>query len=163
MNSRKPTTDKLRLSRLVPENILTVLGLTVLLAAGMFACSVSQNKLFSTVNINRPTVLFIVGLTLTVLGLIPEHSCTFDSGVGKLTVKRKTFFSEKITAYSFSEIARVYIKEDSDSDGSTYQAMLLLKSGNHLPLSDVSSSQHETLKTANLVCQYLGFSPLSSL
>jgi hypothetical protein len=163
MNSRKPTTDKLTLNRLIPENLLTSVGLTVLLATGLFACSVGQNKLFSTENINRLTVLFIVGLTLTVLGVIPEHSCTFNAAVGKLTVRRKTFFSDKITAYSFLEIARVYIKEDSDTDGSTYQLILLLKPGNHLPLTDVSSSQRETLKTANLVCQYLGVSPLSSL
>ena len=78
-------------------------------------------------------VIFIAGGMFMIL--TPFATYRFDREIGNLILKRQGLFGTKIIEHRLSEIQDVQVEESTDSDGSTYRVIIMLMSGNCLPLT----------------------------
>lgn len=84
---------------------------------------------------------FIVSLVILT---VPFVTCVFDKSLNTLIIKRRDILGTKVIEHGFREIKDVLVEESTDSEGSTYRVIIVLVSGDRLPLTSHYSSGGES-------------------
>lgn len=89
--------------------------------------------------------------------LSPIETCLFDKTLGSFNFKRQGLFGTEVIKHRICEIADIQVKESPGSKGGTYyQVIIVLVSGDRLPLTLCpSSGKKSTQKTASCIRKFL--------
>jgi hypothetical protein len=122
--------------RLIVKHDLALFGLAFLIAFGTAAA-------ISVVNAQWTFALIMTAVTLFSLILLSVRStCAFDRAHGMVVLVRRSIFGTKIEEIQFRDLKTIRVETNVDSEGDTYRAILVLKTGKIVPLTGYFSSNY---------------------
>jgi hypothetical protein len=113
-----------------------------------------EQKLLGYTGFAIASVFGLVGILISATA--PSISCTFDRENGSFTLVRSMIRSSQVIRCKINDILAVDIESQSDQESTTYRLILLLTSGERLPLTrSLTNGRKDKQQLAAQIQQFL--------